>query len=118
MACAEGMALLPWGAFGGGNFKTEKAQKEGESVGAKGMGANAIKISPVLERIANSKSTKGSIIPLTSMALAYVMQKTPYVFPVVGGRQIEQLKDNIEALSLRLNDEDIKEIEEAGGQSI
>lgn len=31
--------------------------------------------------------------------LAYVMHKTPNVFPIVGGRRIEHLKGNIEALS-------------------
>lgn len=30
------------------------------------------------------------------VALAYVMQKTPYVFPVIGGRKVEHLKANIE----------------------
>jgi hypothetical protein len=47
------------------------------------------------------------------VALAYVMHKTPYVFPIVGGRKLEHLKGNIEALSLELSDEDMKEIEAA-----
>lgn len=29
------------------------------------------------------------------------MQKTPYVSPLVGGREIEHLKGNIEGLSLK-----------------
>lgn len=47
---------------------------------------NAIKISKVLENIANKKNTQ-----ITSVALAYVMNKTPYVFPIIGGRKIEHL---------------------------
>jgi len=45
--------------------------------------------------------------------MAYVMHKSPYVFPIVGGRKIEHLKANIEALALNLSVEDIKEIEGA-----
>ena len=33
------------------------------------------------------------------------MQKTPYVFPIVGGRKVEQLHANIEALDITLSDE-------------
>lgn len=45
------------------------------------------------------------------MAIAYVLQKTPYVFPIVGGRKVEQLTANIEALEIALTKEHIKEIE-------
>ena len=48
---------------------------------------------------------------MTSVALAYIISKAPYVFPIVGGRNVEQLKGNIEALKLRLTEEDVKEIE-------
>ena len=37
------------------------------------------------------------------VAIAYVMQKTPYVFPIVGGRKVEQLHANIEALGIALS---------------
>jgi len=43
----------------------------------------------------------------------YVMQKTPYVFPIVGGRKVEHLQGNIDALSLELSDEDMAEIDAA-----
>lgn len=43
------------------------------------------------------------------------MQKTPYVFPILGGRKIEHLKQNIEALGLELSREEIDEINEATG---
>lgn len=46
-------------------------------------------------------------------SLAYVMHKTPNVFPIVGGRKIDHLRGNIEALSIKLTPEDIEEIESA-----
>jgi hypothetical protein len=45
------------------------------------------------------------------VAIAYVMQKTPYVFPIVGGRKVEHLLANTEALELSLSDEQIKYLE-------
>lgn len=39
------------------------------------------------------------------------MQKAPYVFPVVGGRKVEHLMANVEALKVSLSDEQIKYLE-------
>ena len=47
------------------------------------------------------------------MAIAYVLHKTPYVFPIIGGRKVEHLYANIEALDIALSDEQIKELESA-----
>lgn len=108
MCRAEGMGLLPWGALGGGHFKTEaqRASNDGRKMGP--ASDKHIKVSAVLEKIAERK---GSII--TGIALAYVMHKTPYVFPICGGRKIEQLKGNIEALKVQLTQEDMDEIDNA-----
>lgn len=109
MAREENMGLAPWGALGGGTFKTEQQRasqsKEGRQVAASDA---AVKVSKVLEEIAREKGTA-----LTSVALAYVLHKSPYVFPIVGGRSIDHLRGNIEALGLHLGREDIRRIEEA-----
>lgn len=107
MARDEGMALAPWGSLGGGNFKTEEQRKAQEGRKVKPTEAQ-IKISDALEAVAKRKNTI-----ITSVALAYVMHKTPYVFPIVGGRTIDHLKQNIEALALELTEKDIEEIENA-----
>ncbi|KAL5084306.1 hypothetical protein Trisim1_012107 [Trichoderma cf. simile WF8] len=107
MCKAEGMGLAPWGALGAGRFKTEEQRN---APGGRNVAATEeeIKVSKVLENVATRKN---SII--TSVALAYVMHKAPYVFPIVGGRKVEQLKENIAALKLKLTEEDIAEIEAA-----
>jgi aryl-alcohol dehydrogenase-like predicted oxidoreductase len=114
MCINEGLGIAPWGALGGGNFKTDAQRQSAEGRNLEKMGRrvpeSAIKVSKVLEKIAAQKGIEGQ---LTSVALAYVMHKTPYVFPIVGGRKIEHLKGNIEALSLELTDEDMAEIESA-----
>jgi aryl-alcohol dehydrogenase-like predicted oxidoreductase len=106
----EGMGLLPYGTLGQGKFQTEAGfkEREKENPGRKMKPASVREkdVSKVLEKIAKAKNTE-----LTSVALAYVMHKTPYVFPIVGGRKVEHLKGNIAALVISLSEEDIKEIE-------
>ncbi|KAK4662945.1 hypothetical protein QC763_601770 [Podospora pseudopauciseta] len=112
MCREEGMGIMPWGALGGGNFKSEGGQRRAEGGGGEGgrvhapVGERHVKVAKALGRVAERRGTG-----LTSVALAYVMQKAPYVFPVVGGRKIEHLRENIEALKVRLEREDFEEIE-------
>ena len=40
------------------------------------------------------------------------MQKAPYVFPIVGGRKIEHLYQNVEALEIALTPEQIKTLDD------
>jgi diketogulonate reductase-like aldo/keto reductase len=42
-----------------------------------------------------------------SVAIAYVLHKAPFVFPIVGGRKPEQLLANVEALEISLTAEQI-----------
>lgn len=102
------MALCPWGALGNGHFKTKEQREDNDGRKMTPVSDVQLKVSEVLETIAKRK---GSII--TGIALAYVMHKTPYVFPICGGRKVEHLKGNIEALSVQLSQEDMDEIESA-----
>ena len=107
MCREEGMGLAPWGALGGSAFKSEEQRQQQAIEGRKIKATDEqIKISRALEKIAQRKNTA-----ITSVALAYVMHKAPYVFPIVGGRSVDHLKGNIEALKLALSDKDIEEIE-------
>ncbi|KAL7627717.1 hypothetical protein AAE478_001912 [Parahypoxylon ruwenzoriense] len=108
MVKSEGMSLAPWGALGGGKFKTEEQRQNRASGRSADFTENDLKISKALEAVARRKNTI-----ITSVAQAYVTHKAPYVFPIVGGRTKEHLKDNIEALTLSLSEEDIREIESA-----
>lgn len=48
---------------------------------------------------------------VTAIALAYVLSKAPNVFPLVGGRKVEHLQDNIQALKVKLTLEQIEYLE-------
>jgi aryl-alcohol dehydrogenase-like predicted oxidoreductase len=106
----EGMGIMAYGALGQGKFQTAASFVEREKFNpgrhAKPPSAHDKAVSAVLEAVANRKGTS-----LTSVALAYCMAKTAYVFPIVGGRKVEHLKENIEALKVKLSEEDIREIE-------
>ncbi|KAJ6139837.1 hypothetical protein N7471_006323 [Penicillium samsonianum] len=112
MAASEGMGLAPWASLGGGAFKTTAQREELERAGNPGRQVPAterdIAVSKVLEAVAERHGTA-----LTSVALAYVMRKAPYVVPIVGGRKVEHLLGNIEGLGVDLSDEDLREIEGA-----
>ena len=45
------------------------------------------------------------------VAIAYHLQKTPYVFPIIGSRRVENLTKNMEALTIALSAEQIAFLE-------
>ena len=47
------------------------------------------------------------------VAIAYVLHKAPFVFPIVGGRKPEQLLANVEALEISLTAEQIAYLDAA-----
>ncbi|UPK95699.1 hypothetical protein LCI18_006634 [Fusarium solani-melongenae] len=108
MCQAEGMGLAPWGTLGRGLFKPKDQIKvDGRNMPSMNNGREAL-VSEKLEKIANAKG-----VPITSVALAYVLHKSPYVFPILGGRKLDHIRGNIEALGLRLTGQEIGEIETA-----
>lgn len=95
-----------------GRFQTEEGFKEREknNPGRKfiPLSERDKKVSKVLEKIASAKG-----VNLLNLALAYCMQKTPYVFPIVGQRKVEHLKGSIAGLVVSLTKDEIKEVEAA-----
>lgn len=110
MCESEGMGLCPWGALGRGAFKREEdfnaADREGRKTGPQTEKQRRVALK--LDELAKKKGTQ-----ITSIALAYIMHKAPYVFPIVGTRKVDHLQGNIEALGVELTDEEVDEIEAA-----
>ncbi|RDW68399.1 norsolorinic acid reductase [Coleophoma crateriformis] len=111
MCESEGMAIAPWGALGAGQFRTRAQLQSMEAKEGRNMFKNSEKNIQVAEKLDAMSKKMGTSI--TSLALAYIMHKYPYVYPIIGGRKVEHLKGNIEALGLKLTIEDIDEIEDA-----
>jgi aryl-alcohol dehydrogenase-like predicted oxidoreductase len=109
MALDEGMGLAPWGPIGEGKFKPKDIlDKVSQSSREAAITDTDRKVSAALETIAERKGAT-----LYQIAVAYVMLKTPYVFPIVGSTKSEHLESNIAALGVKLSLDDISEIEDA-----
>lgn len=116
MARQFGMALVPWDVLGGGKLQTKKQIEAREQAG-EGLRAmrgpdqteDERKASKALEEVAEKVGASS----IQQVALAYVMHKTRNVFPLIGGRKVEHLHDNIKALDIELSDEQVKHIENA-----
>lgn len=115
MALHFGMALAPWDVLGGGRFQSTKAleerRKAGEGLrsllGPSEQTPDEAKMSQALGEVA----AEHGIESVTAVALAYVLQKVPNVFPIVGGRKVEHLSDNIQALKIKLTPEQVAYLE-------
>ncbi|EIW83711.1 arylalcohol dehydrogenase [Coniophora puteana RWD-64-598 SS2] len=116
MARQERMALAPWNVIGGGRLRSDEEEERRRQTGENGRTntgkgwertESERKVSNALHKIAKEVGTPH----LTAVAIAYVMQKTTHVFPIIGGRKIEHLHANIDALKIQLTKEHIQELE-------
>lgn len=118
MARAEGLALAPWGVLAGGKIRTDEEEERRRQTGENGRtfwipdwerNEKEKKVCKALEKVAAEVGAKH----ITAVAIAYVMHKTTHVFPIIGGRKVEQLMANLEALEIRLSKEQIEYLESA-----
>ena len=115
-----GLALAPWSVLAAGKLRSdaeeERRKKSGEGgrtlFGSWERTEAEVKMSHALEKVAKEVGLDADL-GIPAVAIAYVMQKTPYVFPIIGGRKVEQLQQNIEALSVYLTPEHIKFLDDA-----
>lgn len=109
MARHFGMALAPFGVLGSGRLQSARQLRErGEKIrGGKELTEAEVRMSEALARVAGEHGIES----VTAVALAYVLQKAPRVFPIVGCRKVQQLEDNIQALGMRLTEEQIASLE-------
>jgi aryl-alcohol dehydrogenase-like predicted oxidoreductase len=114
MCESEGMGMCPYGVLNQGRFQTEEGFKEREK---SKEGRNFIPLSEHDKQVSKALETlakkKGDGTKLLEVALAYVTQRAPYIYPIVGGRKVEHLKGSIESLRVALTEEEIDEIEGA-----
>ncbi|TFK39063.1 NADP-dependent oxidoreductase domain-containing protein [Crucibulum laeve] len=116
MARAYGMALAPWGVLAGGKFRTDGEEEKRRQTGEQGRmvfdttwerNETEKKVSYALEKVAGEVGAKH----ITSVAIAYLLHKATYVFPIIGGRKPEHLLANLEALDISLTRDQIKYLE-------
>jgi len=114
MARAEGMALAPWDVLGAGKIRTDEEEERRRETGENGrQGANwerteeERRVCLALGEVARQVGAKS----IQAVAIAYLLHKTPYVFPIIGGRKVEHLHANLESLEISLSPEQIAYLE-------
>lgn len=116
--CFIGLALAPFMVLAGGKLRSDAEEDRRRKTGENGRIAlgpwerteDEKRVSHALEKVAKEVGLDADL-GIPAVAIAYVMQKAPYVFPVVGGRKVEHLMANVEALKVSLSDEQIKYLE-------
>ncbi|KAF9255066.1 arylalcohol dehydrogenase [Marasmius fiardii PR-910] len=117
MAREFGMALAPWGVLARGKLRSDEEEERRRQTGEKGRdmpgrggwerNQEQAAMSQALEKVAKEVGAKSTM----AVAIAYVMHKATHVFPIIGGRKVEQLEQNLEALDIRLSSEQIQFLE-------
>jgi aryl-alcohol dehydrogenase-like predicted oxidoreductase len=110
-----GMAMAPWAVLAQGKIRTDAEEQKRIDSGETGRRIikdwlrteEERKVCSELEKIAKEIGAKN----ITSVAIAWITQKAPYVFPIIGGRKVEHLQANLEALDIALTDEQIKALD-------
>lgn len=112
----EGIALTFWNVLAQGHIRSDEEEEKRRQTGEKGRTSvlggwertpDEKKMCDALQVIANQVGVKS----IQAVAIAYTMHKAPFVFPIIGGRKVEHLHANIEALDIRLTQDQINYIE-------
>ncbi|OSX56768.1 hypothetical protein POSPLADRAFT_1062247 [Postia placenta MAD-698-R-SB12] len=117
MAREEGMALAPCNVLAAGRIRTDEEEERRRETGELGRrtASNEWERTPDQRRVCQALekvAQEAVFLHSHAVAIAYVMQKTPYVFPIVGGRKVEHLMDNIAALDIALSPAQIAHLED------
>ncbi|KAJ7591776.1 Aldo/keto reductase [Mycena floridula] len=118
MAREHGMALCPWNVLAGGKLRSDAEEERREKTGEKGrdltQGGNNWKRTPEEKKMSNALekvAKEVGVDSVSAVAIAYLMHKAPYVFPLIGGRKVEHLMENIKALDVSLSPSQIEYLE-------
>ncbi|KIP05555.1 hypothetical protein PHLGIDRAFT_147847 [Phlebiopsis gigantea 11061_1 CR5-6] len=112
MCIYEGMAIAPWNVLVSGKIRTDEEEQRRLVTGEGGRALfsdwkrteEERQVCMALEKVAQAVGAKS----ITSVAIAYLLHKAPYVFPIIGGQKVEHLHANIEALDISLTPEQMR----------
>jgi aryl-alcohol dehydrogenase-like predicted oxidoreductase len=117
MANTMDIAVTPWGVLGSGllsgKFNKGNENSHSEDSRIKQLEMNNLlnernmtiagEVSKIAEETGHSPS---------QVALNWVRQQHGVIIPIIGARRIDQLKDNLRCLDFRLNDEQLKRLDD------
>lgn len=113
MAEAMGLGVTPWSPLRSGTLsgKYSRQNMQPESKGraqsiARNMNEHTYEVLDAVAAVAKRRNTT-----CARVALAWVLGRPGVAAPIIGARTLDQLKDNLAALDLTLNGEDILELD-------
>jgi 1-deoxyxylulose-5-phosphate synthase len=114
--CADGgIAVLPWSPLARGrltrDWNTETTRTRTDTFGRILFVGTEDSDRHVVEQVAAIAAARG--VPRAQVALAWLIQKPVVTAPIVGASKPEHLDDAVAALSLRLNETEIAQLEAA-----
>jgi aryl-alcohol dehydrogenase-like predicted oxidoreductase len=114
--CADQqMAVIPWSPLAAGLLGRKQPKDQTETQRAKtdnfsGGYYNAPSDFEVIDRLHQVAGQKG--IPVAQLALAWMMHKPAITAPIIGATKPGHIEDAVAALSVRVSDEEVKQLEE------
>ncbi|KAJ3848523.1 aryl-alcohol dehydrogenase [Lentinula lateritia] len=107
----EGIALTLYFVLAAGHIRTTAEEEQRRTSGEQGRQGfffgswertpDEVKVCDGLEKLAAEIGVKN----ISALAIAYVLHKAPYMFPIIGGRKVDHLQSNLEALEISLSKE-------------
>ncbi|GAA0496979.1 oxidoreductase [Paractinoplanes deccanensis] len=113
MASALGLGVAAWSPLAGGVLSGKYsggATPERSRFDPAGLGERAHQVAAVVRAVAEERA-----VPAAQVAIAWTMSRAGNVFPMVGARSAEQLRDNLGAVQVRLSAEECARLEGATG---
>jgi len=120
MALSEGIGIMPWSPLAGG-FLSGKYTRNNEIAGNSRRDAfdfppinkpKAYDIIDVMEGISKKHG-----VSVATVALNWVIRQPGVCSTIIGAKTLEQLKDNISAVSVQLTAEDLQQLNEVSALS-
>ncbi|QYK67538.1 aldo/keto reductase [Paenibacillus sp. S02] len=114
MCTEEKIRVMPWSPLAAGRLarpwgETDERAKV-DAIGKAIYSATADSDRQVVERVAKVAETRG--VPMSQIALAWLLHKDPVTAPIVGTTEISHIEDAIAALSIQLTPEEMALLEE------
>ncbi|KAJ4486863.1 aryl-alcohol dehydrogenase [Lentinula lateritia] len=114
----EGIALTLYFVLAAGHIRTTAEEEQRRTSGEQGRQGfffgswertpDEVKVCDGLEKLAAEIGVKN----ISALAIAYVLHKAPYMFPIIGGRKVEHLHSNLEALEISLSKEQMNYLDD------
>ena len=114
LCASEGIGVIPWSPLARGRLTRdwdETTNRTETDEFGKTLYTSAVDSDrKVVERVAEAAAKRG--VPRAQVALAWLLSKSFMTAPIVGASKPNHLEDAVAAVSLKLSDDEIKQLEE------